>query len=481
MAAAREYWDNEGFNLLYANPSDPQPDPPEIYFQLPIILLAFMLKITGSDPALIFNLFGLAFAWAGTYLCIRFWRAFCNSWETADKLGLIFLLWGGGLLSVAGFAWSILTGNPGQRIFIFDPTEGWWFLNWGRNMVLPLEAFYHFLFIGIIWAVYHRRLWLSFIFTALLSLSHPFTGFLALSIYISWLFYQKFFNDNYKVPLSLILLTSGIFIVHLAYYLIWLPLYPSHQQVFMQWKLNWNLSFISAVLAYLPLAIPAVYVLIFKKFSFPDKAFKNLLVIWIFIAVLLGFNHVFIRGYQPLHFSRGYLWLALFLGAYPWIRNQLQRILRLKLLLKVSLIVMLTALMLSDNITWFLANYKMQRSSPVMYLSRAQQDIINAVNEHGTVKSLVIADDYRLGYYSIVYTPARAAYSHWANTPDALGKAAMINAFRMDGRRDPSWKGQTIFYIRNTTLPVTSEFHDSLQANFRILDSIQPYLLYCEK
>lgn len=480
MAAAREYWDHGSFNLLYSNPADPDLHSPAIYFNLPVLILALLWKITGLDPGLLFNLFGLLFGWGCLYLCIRFWRLFCRQWEFHDKLGLLLFIWGGGMLVLAGWVWSVIMGKA-DNLFIFDPTVGWWFLNWGRNLVLPLEACYHFLFIGMVYTIYNKKYKTALLFPALLVLSHPFTGLQAVLIYFIWLSYERIYKQNKHIPLLWIILVGLILICHILYYLVYLPSFPSHQQVLNQWKLGWNLKLFSALLAYLPVLIPAVYVLYDKKSFKTDLVFRHFLITWIIVSLILGFNNLFIDGYQPLHFTRGYLWLAFFLAGYPWLRESMAKIRRMKSWAGASLISLLLLFFLLDNIAWFIENSRLEAKGTTLQLSPAREHMLDYLNVHGKTNDLLISDDARLGYFSLVYTPVRSVYSHWANTPDAVQKAAMLNAFRMDGILDKSWNQQSLFFALDTGRKTTGALNDSLNRHFVPVDTCPPLILFHQK
>ncbi len=433
------------------------------------------------DPGMLLMLFGLFSAWACIYCCIRFWRNYCRKWDFADKTGLILLVWGGGLLSAAGYAWSVYKGNPGNNLFIVDPTQGWWFLNWGRNLVLPLESFYHFLFIAMIAAIYNKKNTSAIIFLALLALSHPFTGLLAILIFGLWAAYERFYVNNKYISIYLIILPGVMLVAHLLYYLVYLPSIPSHQEVFRQWKLNWDLSAVSFILANILIAPPALIVLFKKKQRHIDLTFRHLILIWIVISLLLSFNNLFTDGYQPLHFTRGYLWLALYLAAYPWIRSFLLKIRQVKKPYGLIMIILLIMIALSDNSSWFIDNWRNEFKGTQLQMDREQKQILGYLSEKGKNTDLLISDDYRLGYYAIVYTPVRSLYSHWANTPAALEKVALFNRFRLEGKMDKSWGNQRILYLRNTEQTMTSSLSDCLSAHFIPVDSCDSRVLYCQK
>ncbi|MEI7999550.1 MAG: hypothetical protein WCH62_08620, partial [Candidatus Omnitrophota bacterium] len=82
----------------------------------------------------------------------------------------------------------------------------------------------------------------SFLFAVLLLLSHPFTGLQAMLIYTVWVLYERIINQNKEIPLFISVIAPVLLMLHLFYYLVYLPSVQVHHQVFSQWKLNWQKS-----------------------------------------------------------------------------------------------------------------------------------------------------------------------------------------------------------------------------------------------
>ena len=99
-------------------------------------------------------------------------------WRTsAQKIGLVCFFWGGGILSLVGLAFGLPAGTPfAKASLMFDPMDGWWLLNFGRNLVSPTEAYYHGIFLLAILMLLRKRFGAALALSALLSASHPFSG-----------------------------------------------------------------------------------------------------------------------------------------------------------------------------------------------------------------------------------------------------------------------------------------------------------------
>ena len=144
-------------------------------------------------------------------------------------LGLVALLftWGGGLTSVTGLLINTVFpsdeyGDWFDGMYLADPAGGWWGLNWGRTLFIPLEAWYHFIFLVNIYLVLKQK-WAAGLFcTLFLSISHPFTGIEFLLIIIGWVVLEKIINRRNSIPPWYLATLIAIALFHAWYYLIYL-------------------------------------------------------------------------------------------------------------------------------------------------------------------------------------------------------------------------------------------------------------------
>lgn len=174
MADARQHF-NQGFHLFYGNPYAGY-ESPRIYFQPHVFLLGCLQQLR-LDPGVTYNLFGLAALLFAAFVAVRFYREVAGWSSAAAKLGLVCFFWGGGILTLAGLAYACFVGKFDlETILRFDVGQGWWMLNFGRNLVYPTEAYYHAVFLLCMLFLIGRRFSIAIALAALLSLSHPFTG-----------------------------------------------------------------------------------------------------------------------------------------------------------------------------------------------------------------------------------------------------------------------------------------------------------------
>ncbi len=135
MANAREYFDDGNISLTYKNPSDYRADAPKLYFQPQSFVLGLIHKYTQIHPMYLF----VAFGWLFSLLTVRVAYSLLNEFlplqNWTSHLVFVLFVWGGGLFTLAGFATILLKMSPDVSVYeyltMYDPFQGWWFLNLG--------------------------------------------------------------------------------------------------------------------------------------------------------------------------------------------------------------------------------------------------------------------------------------------------------------------------------------------------------------
>src|SRR5207249_955712 len=101
----------------------------------------------------------------------------------------------------------------------------------------------------------------------------------------------------------------------LGYYLVFLEAYEPHRALRRTWSLAWTQTSASMLLAYGPAALlAAARLLQGRRRLRPDVA---LWVTCFAVSFLLSKHDWFTSPRQPLHFTRGYVWLPLWLLGLP--------------------------------------------------------------------------------------------------------------------------------------------------------------------
>lgn len=451
MSYAHQYLDQDKFSLFYSNPFDGDPHSPKIYFQPVNFLFAGCMKL-GMDPGLCFSLFGLIMVVCCIYLGICILQHLLPEQKKITLITTLFT-WGGGLTAFAGLmATSFLSGHHTPNwfagIYLADPANGWWGLNWGRTLFIPLEAYYHFIFLLNIYFILKQK-WRAAIITAFfLSISHPFTGIEFLLIINGWLMIEKFFYHNKNVPYWFWAAILVITAFHGWYYLIYLNSFPEHKQLFTQYSTGWTYSLWIAIPAYCivaALALLKVYINkpLKKNLSIPHQ---RLFLCWAIIAFLLSKHEWFIRPIQPVHFTRGYIWAGLFLFALPaliWIIDYLQKSSWRRWLLYLFLFVFL-----SDNILW--TTNLLRGKNDIEWeghISNDTRTAIEFIKRKSSVNTLLLGNASIINYIANVYTHANSWVSHPYNTPDREARILQMKNFLQTGQKPKAWINREIFIV----------------------------------
>jgi len=416
MANGREFFD-EGFHLSYGNPFGPSYDMPRIYFQPLMLLLGTVWRVTGWDPGVVFVLVGFVAAVVCARVAIALYREVIGLESWAQRLGLVTFFWGGGVLAIAGFVYNVVTHEPLIRVFRFEPEAGWWFLNFGRNLILPTEATYHALFFACILFVLRNQYRAAALFALLLSISHPFTGLELLMILCVWSFVEVFLARGTNVPRGFLYTCCLLVALHVGYYLVFLNRFPEHRIVVEQWAQPWVLRPQNFIPAYLIVGALAFLELrrIDRLHAFLALPRNRLFLLWFLVVFLLANHQIFIRPVQPVHFERGYIWTALFLIGGQQLIRLFAGLTRRRF--GVLGMILFVAVFLSDNALW-LGVFPV-RTFKGIRLTEDQASLLNWMNSKENNGSVILAQHNLIGYLAPVYTSLRAWWCHPYITPYA--------------------------------------------------------------
>ena len=434
---------NQGFQLADGNPYAGY-NTPAIYFQPHIFLLGFMQQL-GLDPGVTFNCFGLLALFFAATVAVRFYVEVVGAETTAKRIGLVCFFWGGGVLTLAGLAFGLVTGHPLSSLWRYDTTWGWWMLNFGRNLVYPTEAYYHGVFLLSLLALIRRRLAVSLAFAALLSCSHPFTGLTLILVLIAYSGIELAIRSG-AVSLRFMLGAILIAALHVTYYLIWLNRFADHRALQSQWQLAWLYHPTTFIPALMIVGCFAIWRLASSSFHCFRDARIRLFAVWFLVVFALTQHNVLVRPYQPIHFAHGYDWMALFfIGASPLIAT-------LDFLLKISrpwvrsgAIALLLGLFLLDNSTW-LANCAVHNDLAVS-LTKTQSAALHWLSRNLRSGDMVVCQDGLISYLVSTYTPALSWQGHFRNTPSMERRHSEVERLFGEGRVLPEWKRQGVFYV----------------------------------
>jgi len=181
----------------------------------------------------------------------------------------------------------------------------------------------------------------------------------------------------------------------------------------------------------------------------------RLLLSWFVGALLLANHDLFISPRQPIHFTRGYIWVPLFLIGAPVMVRGVEWLLAAPLRVGVPALMALCGLVFLDNAGWFggagvdlLKNGRDVSFFPnPIYLRRSAWDVLLRLNEKVFAGGLVVSNERDLSYQVIVYTPLRAWYSQMWNTPHPEQRLAELDALFRHGRDLSDWRCRKMIAI----------------------------------
>jgi len=406
-----------GNGFAHPNPYDPDPGSPVIYFHWLTWLLGFGCKKLGADPGLLFVALGILAGIACSSLTYLLVRCVLPDNRYAGIL-FLFTMWGGGLLCSAQVARNLFHGqSPCYNLFALDPFNGWWFLNWGRNLICPTEAVYHALVAASWLGVLQGNGALALGSAALLAATHPFTGLQLLLMLAGW--YTIELWRKRSVPVLLLWLVNVLVLaLFFGYYFVFLGSFPQHRILLAQWSLDWTLPPSSMLFAYGPIGLLAAYRLTLGRDKFDGAAL--FFTVCFAVSLLLVKHDWYASPRQPLHFTRGYLWMPLCLIALPLLHKLLisleGRMTRVQFVLTMSV---LGALALSDNALFLVRQARAQWAGDAegtYFLTRNEREVLDWIDSH-RLEGVLLCPDGNLSFLSAVYTSARPYFGHWSNTP----------------------------------------------------------------
>jgi len=344
-----------------------------------------------------------------------------------------------------------------------DPAGGWWFLNFGRNFVYATEAVYHALFLGAALLMIRRRFASALGVMAVLAASHPFTGVQFLLIALAWGTLELVLLRSRVVPWWFVGGAAVLVALHVWYYLIYLAGFPEHRQLQEQWTIRWTISVAQTIIAYgivggcawarlRPAARPRTVLR-----EFPNR----LLVVWVLVSLALENHELFLRrAVQPIHFTRGYTWIALFLLGVPALIAAIDHVRQnAHVRTRVLAVAGFGLVLVLDNVVWLGATtaqavgLQLGRQLPPdsltlgFGLSANQRALFDWMNRPENRGSVVVSQDDDVGYLLTTYTPLRSWFSHRVNTPNNMQRFEEIQKFFGSGAITDAWRDLPLLIV----------------------------------
>jgi hypothetical protein len=273
-----------------------------------------------------------------------------------------------------------------------------------------------------------------------------------LCILCAWCFLELVILRGKQVPLAFFLSCCALLLLHGAYYFFFLGRFPEHRSVVTQWTLPWLLRFWNYIPAYVLVAFFGVWRV--RKLTLARRFLavphNRLLMVWFATAFALANHDLFIRPIQPLHFTRGYIWMPLFLMGCPALMSLLKKLCAAPVRLGyLACGVVIIGLFLSDNAAW-LGSFLIFQDHGIR-LTHDQAQLISWMGKISSDEHLVVAQDPFIGYMAVVYTPLRAWRSHVWTTPQSSLRQRQLDSFYLDHGFLPEWKGRPLLVVFDVT------------------------------
>ncbi len=440
LANARAIFER-GNGWAYPNPYDPDPQASVIYFHWLIWLLGFGVKFMRLDPGALFAAMGVVGSIVCSALTLRLVELVLP--DSRHRPGwFLITMWGGGIVCLCTALINLSGGQPVfQDLFRFDASEGWWGPNWGRNLILPMEAVYHCLVAAIWIGVLQRRWRLVLGAVGALAATHPFSGLQHLLIVNAWLGVLAA-RERTLAAWARIGVAAALLAVFGLYYFWFLNLFPAHRALIAIWSTAHQVTMTYVLLSVGPLVVIAFWRICREHGALDERGWFWLTTFS--VTFLLMRHDWFMAPHQPAHFSRGYLWFPLWLFALPqlqewgwWCARVQPRLLRLALFGLVG------GLCLADN-TVFLGREMDNGELERLGLSENQREMFGWIDRAG-LRGVLLCYDTRASYYSATYTGVRPYFGHLNNTPEINRRWREVAAWHRRGQVGAWFK--TIDYV----------------------------------
>jgi hypothetical protein len=455
---AREHFDDGSFHLFYGLPYSPFYSTPRIYFQPQTLLLGVIVHFTGVDPAVAYLIFGVVFGVICCRLALALFEQLFGLRTPAQWLTAAGLLWGGGMLVAVGAAKWVGSGDPND-LFAYDPAGGMWFLNFGRNLLYPTEAYYHAIWLAATICLLRRWYRAVLALVALMGASHPFTGVQLVLVVLAWTALERFWVGNREVPIPFLAALGALLLLHLGYYRWFLGLWIEHRIVEHQWiseSQDWTYEAKHFLPAYALTGLLTAWTIRTPRLARAifSRASSRLLAVGAVVSFALANNEFALRpNIQPLHFTRGYVWMPLYLLGAPalmagfgWLLNRRIR------LTKVAGTAAIVVALVADNAV-FLSTFRGRTGSDQLWIQADFRELATFLNQPEQAGTVVLTPPQPrhiynpFAYLLTVYTPLRTWLSHPYNTPLKFQRHRELRDLFADGIFLPVWSMMNLLII----------------------------------
>lgn len=428
--------------LHYASPHDLREPPHALLVNLPISLIGWLILV-GVPPASIEMVMRIVFG-LGMYLGLAWMlrRVFADSWWRWLAFFVV------GLGSGLAWAWTLHLRPEGAPPVTLDSLRGavnwleqpyrWWFLDVARNLMFPLELVYHTIAFFLLGALVAKRWRLAIALQVVAALSNPFVGLQFCCVTLLALLCSR--GPTWKLRAA----SLGVLLALVAYYKgvlggddVIRSLQDEHR-TYLQDPLtvkDFLLGHAVPLLGLVPLALDVK----FRRTVMRSGALVPLLSLF---AVSLAFaEHSRLKWAPPLlpmHFTRGYLHVALWTTLLLWFR-WLARRRRWLAPPAIAMALVLVLAVLPDDVLFFYDQWHDLPHVPSLAWSPDWQASLDRL-ERLPGERHVLATDWAFGRHVCALTRHRSAFGTPYTTPHYAERLGEVDRWKRapDGPEPPT-------------------------------------------
>jgi hypothetical protein len=312
-----------------------------------------------------------------------------------------------------------------------DSSYRWWDLYVFRNYFSLPETLYHAIVFVTLGFVARNRILLSAAGVSLGLYAHPFTG-LQLALIVLAYALSSLFLEAKRGPFLALLVLVGLALGCFVCYILFLRTDPAHLDLELWWRhYNQYIILWQYIFAYGPWLLGGLAsLLLFPKFFMQTRPWRLVMILALVTFGLMNNHWILSPSYQPAHFSRGYLFVALVLvtiGGYWAVRDRHPAFSRSvgKLGRHPFLLVIFIVFLALDNIFVMVSAWNTGRLNP-QTISQDQKEILEAVKQFPGRQTIAVTHDLTIAYLIPVLSKHRSIVGHFANTPFVSKKKDLL-------------------------------------------------------
>ena len=454
LAEAREHFDG-GFSWLRALPFSDSASSPRLYAEPLSLLLGVAQATSGLGPGAVNAAAGAILAFVCMRTALALYGRLVGFTTPGRRLGLLLFIWGGGVFTLAGAALA-LSGGGLAALRSVEPGDGWIGLNLGRALLSPEQAFLHAIFLLTLLCLVQRRFLAAALLCLLAAVSDEVTGLQLLAVVFAWGLLERGFLGDRSLPRWFLVVAGGLLLAHCGHRFALLPLLSAEHPAAA--APSETLTLILLLCGYGLVAAFSIFRLRNRIHAAPllGQAAGRLLLVWLLISFALA-NHEFLMApREPLRFTRGYLWMPLFLIGAPVLAALLDRLWSARGRWRwpaPCAVALLVALFLLDNAAFLALEIRgLAAGAPrPEQLTRVERQLLAALDDPRFEGNMVATSRRPIGYMATVYTPLRAWYSHRQQTPSAALRRQRLVAFAERDILPAEWLWDDVVVVLQAT------------------------------